>query len=95
MKLAFDSEQANFHGISDASKSNSLFISKVIHRAVIDVNEAGTEAAAATAVLFAPTSAAIRNTPFIPEFNANRPFLFLIRNNQTGLILFMGQYTGT
>ena len=62
---------------------------------MIDVNEEGTEAAAATAVLFAPTSAAIRNIPFIPEFNANRPFLFLIRNNQTGLILFMGQYTGT
>lgn len=65
-----------------------------MHRAVIDVKGEGTEAAAATTVLFAPRSAAIRKTPFIPEFNTERPFLFLIRNNQTGLILFMGQYTG-
>jgi serpin B len=59
----------------------------VIHKAFVDVNEEGTEAAAATAVVFDAGSAP--RTP-IP-FQADHPFLFLIRHNATGSILFMGR----
>lgn len=88
MTLAFG-EKADF---SRMSRSEQLFISAVIHKAFVDVNEEGTEAAAATGVIMAPTAA-----PFRPEeppvFRADHPFLFLIRDNQTGSILFMGRVT--
>ena len=61
-----------------------LFIGKVIHQAQMEVNEEGTEAAAATAVT-------MRKGPAIPTFVADHPFLFLIRDKQTGSILFMGR----
>ena len=67
-----------------------LCISAVIHKAFVDVNEEGTEAAAATGIIMAPTAA-----PFRPQepiiFRADHPFLFLIRDNQTGSILFVGR----
>jgi serpin B len=80
-------EAADF---SKMASGENLMISEVIHKAFVDVNEKGTEAAAATAVLVAPTSA-----PFQPEmpavFRADHPFLFLIRDNRTGTILFTGR----
>ena len=85
MGLAF-SDKADFSGMSTRE---SLCISAVIHKAFVDVNEQGTEAAAATAVLIAPTSAPIVTTP-VP-FIADHPFLFLICDNRTGSILFMGR----
>jgi serpin B len=92
MKLAFDDRNANFTGMAESR--DDLFISKVVHKAVIDVNEQGTEAAAATAIIMAVRSAApIRTMPFVPSIVADHPFLFLIRNTQTGAILFMGQFT--
>jgi serine protease inhibitor len=92
MKLAFDDRHANFTGIAESR--DDLFISKVVHKAVIDVNEQGTEAAAATAVIMSVRSAApMRTLPFVPSVVADHPFLFLIRNTQTGAILFMGQFT--
>jgi serpin B len=63
-----------------------LFISAVIHKAFIDVDEEGTEAAAATGVVMR-AKAAMRN----PTFRADHPFLFLIRDNRTGSVLFMGR----
>lgn len=86
MKRAFSAE-ADFSGIS----AKSLYISAVIHKAYVDVNEKGTEAAAATAVEERPM-AVFRPQP-IPVFRADHPFLFLIRDTKAGIILFMGRLT--
>lgn len=86
------SDNADFSGLTaDASPENRLKIAEVLHNAFVEVNEEGTEAAAATVVLLAPTSAAIREVPFTPVFNADHPFLFTIRDRETGLILFAGK----
>lgn len=76
---------ADFGGIDGR---RDLAISKVIHQVVVDVDEAGTEAAAATAVLM-PRSAAISDPPVV--FRADHPFLYLIRDVKTGAILFLGR----
>ncbi|MCU0709083.1 MAG: hypothetical protein MUF23_12400, partial [Pirellula sp.] len=62
---------------------------KAIHQAMVEVNEEGTEAAAATGVILAPTSAPIFQD-FVPEFRADRPFVFLIRDTTSGIVLFVG-----
>jgi serine protease inhibitor len=85
MVLPF-SDQADFSGISS---EEDVSISAVIHKAFVDVNEEGTEAAAATAVVIAPTSAPVPQEPVI--FRADHPFVFLIRDNRTGSLLFMGR----
>jgi serpin B len=77
------SGQADFSGMTGVK---DLFISAVIHKAFVDVNEEGTEAAAATAVVMKREVAA---RP--PVFRADHPFLFLIRDNQSGSILFLGR----
>jgi serpin B len=83
MPTAFSSS-ADFSGMDG---THNLFISDVLHKAFVSVDEAGTEAAAATAVIISLTSA-----PSPPiEFNINRPFIFLIRDMKTGAILFMGR----
>lgn len=87
MPIAF-SGNADFSGIA----SGRLSIGVVIHKAFIDVNEQGTEAAAATAVGIMLTSTGPPRTPPIP-FIANHPFIFLIKDNATGSILFMGKIT--
>ena len=87
MPLAFDSDQADFAGID--GKQHSLFLSAVIHKAYVDVYEEGTEAAAATGVIVGTTAMAA--VP--PEFRADHPFVFLIRDEATGCILFMGRVT--
>lgn len=69
-----------------------LFVSAVLHEAFVEVNEKGTEAAAATAVGGEFAISIPRDRPFIPTFRADRPFLFLIRDNESGAILFMGRY---
>jgi serpin B len=78
---------ADFSGIS-ASDAGKLAISAVIHKAFVDVNEEGTEAAAATAVTMVRSAIMAGNRV---EFRADHPFLFLIRHEPTGSILFMGQ----
>jgi len=89
MKDAFRVRIADFTGMEEkVSREDSLYISKVLHKAFVDVNEEGTEAAAATAVIMIrPTSA----PPPPVAFKADRPFLFLVRHNVTGSILFMGR----
>jgi len=68
-----------------------LYITKVIHKAFVEVNEKGTEAAAATAVMMMTTTSLPPTVPFTPTFQADRPFLFVIRDKQTNSILFMGR----
>jgi serpin B len=84
MKDAF-TQDADFSGM-DGKKD--LFISAVIHKAYVDVNEEGTEAAAATGVAMKLTSLGPSETPV---FRADHPFLFLIRDNHTNAILFLGR----
>lgn len=90
MTTAFE-DSADF---SAMSKSESLMISQVIHQANVDVDEKGTEAAAATAVIMAPAAAPFEPEPKKPVvFRADHPFLFLIRDNRSGAILFLGRVT--
>jgi serpin B len=86
MPSAFDPQQADFSGMTGG---RDLFISKVIHKAFVDVNEEGTEAAAATGIIMAPTGMPIEEPP--PVFRADRPFVFMIRDNRNGAILFLGR----
>jgi len=79
------SKNADFSGMTG---KRDLFISAVIHQAYVDVNEEGTEAAAATGVIMKLTSAGPEMTPI---FRADHPFLFLIRDKTTGSILFFGR----
>jgi len=85
MPLAFDEGKADFSGIT---KSESLFISKVVHKAFVDVNEEGTEAAAATGVGIGMATSV---PPKPITFKADHPFAFMIRDDKTGTILFMGR----
>ena len=75
--------KADLSGIT----AEPLFVSKVVHKAFVEVNEEGTEAAAATAVKM---SAKCMPLPK-PMFKADHPFLFLIRHNDSGAILFLGR----
>lgn len=96
MKEAFDPKMADFSGMASREtmrRAGNLYISAVIHKAYVDVNEEGTEAAAATAVTV--TLSAVRPIPPTPPiiFRADHPFMFLIRDNRSGSILFLGRVT--
>ena len=84
MTDAFDPDLANFTGMSER---DDLYISAVIHKAFVAVDEKGTEAAAATAVIVGVTSAPV----FDVTLTVDRPFIFLIRDIPTGQILFIGR----
>jgi serpin B len=92
MSSAFDCELADFSGIDGYKTScldGNLYIDQVYHKAFVDVDEKGTEAAASTAIVMA---VAVMGGGIPPlEFNADHPFVFLIYDNHTGLILFIGQ----
>jgi serpin B len=84
MPTAF-TPSADFSGITSR---RDLFISAVVHQVVVNMDEEGTEAAAATGVMMART--AFRPMP-IPVFRADHPFLYMIRDVKTGSILFIGR----
>jgi serpin B len=84
MKDAFIPGKADFRGMG--WPKGKLFISQIKHKAFLEVNEEGTEAAAATAVEMATKS--VRQYPF---FRADHPFICLIRDNESASILFMGR----
>jgi serpin B len=79
------SDNADFSGMTG---KKDLKISQVIHQAYVDVNEEGTEAAAATAVVFTLTAI---NPGSIKVFRADHPFIFMIQQKDSGNILFMGR----
>ncbi len=95
MPTAFSPTAADFSGMAAiADPSQNLYISAVIHKAFIDTDENGTEAAAATAVIMATAAIAMPMPPPKPViFNANHPFIFFIQENKTGNILFIGRVT--
>src|SRR5262249_48135269 len=84
MPLAF-SKMADFSGMTSREK---LFIDAVLHKAFVDVHEQGTEATAATAVIGRPTSAPVADPA---ASRPAHPFEFLIRDNRTASVLFMGR----
>jgi len=84
MNSAFVFGQADFSGMDG---THNLYISKVIHKAFIDVAEKGTEAAAATAVVMKVGMAA----PAGISIDADRPFLYFLRDQPTGAVIFMGR----
>jgi len=81
MGIAFDPEQADFTGMYEPGE---IYIDRIIHKTFLKVNEEGTEAAAATVVGVGATSVGL--TMYV-----NRPFLFAIRENYSGTILFIGK----
>jgi serpin B len=86
MPLAF-TDEADFSGITAAQR---LRIDEVVHQAYIDVNEAGTEAAAATAVVMTAAARFVRPEPPV-EMIVDRPFRFAITDLRSGLPLFLGR----
>ena len=88
MPSAFDPGRADLSGMDG---TRNLSITEVFHKAFVDVNEEGTEAAAATAVVVGLAMA--HQEPPVPEFKADHPFIFLIRDDETGAILFLGRVT--
>lgn len=87
VRLAFQAGDADLTGI--ATTHPPLFVSEGFHRAFVEVNEEGTEAAAATAVVISVRSAPMR-PPQRDELIADHPFLFFLRDTRTGAILFVG-----
>ncbi len=81
MEDVFDGQKVNLSGMSP---NNDLVVSKVVHKAFVEVNEEGTEAAAATGAVVAIRS-------FAQMFIADHPFLFFIRHNPSNSILFYGR----
>jgi len=93
MPLAFSPLQADFSGINGRvpPHQDALFVSGVFHKAFVAVNEEGTEAAAATAVLAPPMASPSHRAPIVPVFRADHPFLFAISDRKSGAILFYGR----
>ena len=94
-------DNADFSGMAaapfpgEAPGAIGLKITKVIHQTYLDVDEQGSEVAAATAVLMDMIVTGARRGPPPPPpfvFRADRPFIFLLRDRRTNLILFMGRY---
>jgi serpin B len=84
MPTAFVPGEADLSGIGG---TGDLFIQAIVHKAFVDVNEEGTEAAAATGIVVGATSA----VPEIKTFRADHPFMFIIQHRETGNVLFMGR----
>ncbi|KAM3929453.1 leukocyte elastase inhibitor-like [Leptodactylus fuscus] len=81
----FDTDKADLTGISH---KGNLYVSQIFHKAFVDINEEGTEAAASTAGVVTT-----KMLPFAVKFCADHPFLFFIRNEQTQAILFYGKFS--
>lgn len=85
VKAPFDPEAADFTGIAE---TDDLFLTDVVHKAYVSVDEEGTEAAAASGATMGVTS-----MPQYREVSLDRPFVFAIRHRETGTLLFVGRVT--
>jgi serpin B len=91
METPFDDKKADFFGIAQRSERlKYIWIEKVIHKTALKMDEEKTQAAAATAIIMGGMGGAAQPPP-VNIFRADRPYLVLIRDNQTGLILFAGR----
>ncbi|MCK5852216.1 serpin family protein, partial [bacterium] len=88
MPIAFDKDNANFRKMCELKPDENLFIDKVIHKAFIEVDEIGTEAAAATFVAINEITSMAPSQPF--KMIIDRPFFFTIYDSRSKAILFMG-----
>ena len=86
MPSAFDADRADFSGIDGR---RDMVISEVVHKAFVEVDEKGTEAAAATGVIMTRAMAVAPQRPVV--FKADHPFVFMIRERSTGSLLFLGR----
>ncbi|MCA9069968.1 MAG: hypothetical protein KDA84_13645, partial [Planctomycetaceae bacterium] len=85
---------ADFRGIYPIDDpQQQLFLNLVLHAAGIELDEQGTKAYAATVLMAIKKAMAMRRVPFIPEFKADRPFLFFLHHIKTGILLFAGRIT--
>ncbi len=84
MDMAFSKENANFSRMN--GNSQGLYLSAVVHKAFVDVNEVGTEASGASGAI-----AGSRSTAPPASFRADRPFIFFIQDNESDSILFLGR----
>ena len=91
LKTAFEPFKADFTAMADAAPGRPLYLSKVIHQTELDVDERGTVAVAATSLEYAAAAAEMEPPK---KFIADHPFLFVIRDRRSGLILFIGRFTG-
>ena len=82
----FSPEKANFDRMIE-DQLDKIIVSKVFHKAFVEVNEEGTAATAATGIVFIPRSFRPRK-----DFIVDHPFLFLIQDNESGTILFIGRF---
>ena len=89
MGVAIDPSAADFSGLASGSPGRGLYIDSVYHKAMVEVNEKGKVAAAATAVVIA-TSAEVPIGKWV-DFAVDRPYLFLIRDDRSGSILFLAE----
>ena len=87
MPSAFDPAAADLSGFTDSPEGSGLYITTIAHKAFVEVNEEGSEAAAAVVGGFRGAA------PAPAMFIANRPFLFAIRHQASGLLLFLGRLT--
>lgn len=85
MSDLFDPQKADLTGISD---KGDLYVSQIYHKVFVEVNEEGTEAAAATGAV-----ATVRMRPISTKFQADHPFMFMIRHNESKVVLFLGEFT--
>ncbi|XP_002983451.2 serpin-ZXA [Selaginella moellendorffii] len=88
LDLAFSPPHADFSGMVEGSPGDDLFISDVFHKAFVEVNEEGTEAAAASAAVVTLRALNVQMEP--EDFVADHPFMFLVREDATGVVLFVG-----
>jgi serpin B len=95
MKSAFNvpAGSANFDRMAPPHAGASLCISEVLHKTFLALDEKGTEAAAATAVMMAPTAIAVGERPKPIVVNVDRPYLFAIQHRASGACLFLGRVT--
>jgi len=90
MQTPFDRDAARFPKLMTPLFDN-VYVSSVLHQATVAIDEKGTEASAATAIVVAGTTSVVVDPPQPKVVTVDRPFLFVIRDNPTGSVLFVGQ----